>query len=275
MLQTQNKFSLVPTNLNEAIKFAEIISNSDLIPNAYKGKPGNVLVAVQMGQAVGLQPMQALQNIAVINGRPCLWGDSLLAIVKASPAFEDIKEDITDTKATCTIKRKGQTAVTQSFTLDDAKKAGLLSRQNSPWNTYPKRMLQMRARAFAVRDCFPDLLLGLSVAEEVQDYNFTDAEVLTVQDEPKKSNTDILKEKLSTKAIEEKVTVSDLVEEQKIEEADADKIDKLIVLQDIINEKQINIATVSKWLLKAKVENLADLPSEYIDKLIEHYTKGE
>ncbi|MBN8828010.1 MAG: hypothetical protein J0H68_04825 [Sphingobacteriia bacterium] len=165
----KNSFSLIPQNLDEAIKFAEIISKSTVIPKPYQGRPGDILVAVQMGTDLGLKPVQALQYIAVINGRPCVWGDALMAIVQAHPAFEDIQEFIKDGVATCTIKRKGQTPHTVTFSIDDAKKAGLWGKPG-PWSTYPNRMLQMRARGFAIRDKFADALGGVITAEEAQDY---------------------------------------------------------------------------------------------------------
>lgn len=127
-----------------------------------------MLVAFQMGAELGLRPLQALQNIAVINGRPCLWGDAMLALVTGHPEFVDIHEEIGDDRATCTVKRRNRTAVTRSFTMADAKKAGLADKAG-PWQQYPRRMLQMRARGFALRDAFPDALRGIVSAEEARD----------------------------------------------------------------------------------------------------------
>ena len=61
---------LVPTNFDQLVRFSEMAAQSDLVPRDYKGKPANVMLAVQMGSELGLAPMQALQSIAVINGRP-------------------------------------------------------------------------------------------------------------------------------------------------------------------------------------------------------------
>lgn len=161
-------FSLAPKDLDEAMRFADILASASIVPKDYIGKPGNVLVAIQWGMELGLQPMQAMQSIAVINGRPSLWGDAMLALVKAHPAFEWIKEDCDGNIATCTVKRRGEPEVTQSFSLEEAKKAGLTGKQG-PWTQYPKRMLQMRARGFALRDAFPDALRGVISAEEARD----------------------------------------------------------------------------------------------------------
>lgn len=164
------KFSMEPRTLEEAMKYAEIIAKSDLVPKDYKGNPGNVLIAIQWGNEVGLKPLQALQNIAVVNGRPSLYGDAPLALVMDSGLLEDFREDFDDAHliATCTAKRKGQpTVITYTFSADDAKKAGLWAKQN--YQQYPKRMLKMRARGFVLRDGFPDVLKGIAIAEEQED----------------------------------------------------------------------------------------------------------
>ena len=161
-------FSLAPKDLDEAMRFADMLAGSSIVPKDYIGKPGNCLVAIQWGMELGLQPMQAMQSIAVINGRPSLWGDAMLALVKAHPAFEWIKEECDGNVATCTIKRRGEPEVVQSFSLEEAKRAGLTGKQG-PWTQYPKRMLQMRARGFALRDAFPDALRGVVSAEEARD----------------------------------------------------------------------------------------------------------
>lgn len=162
-------FTLEPRNLAEAMEFAKIIAGSDMVPKDYINKPGNVLVAVQTGAEVGLKPMQSLQGIAVINGRPAIWGDAMWALVTSHPEFESFSDDNTDSKSTIVLKRRGQPALTRSFSMDDAKKAGLAGK-SGPWATNPKRMLQMRARAFACRDLFADALKGIKSIEEVRDY---------------------------------------------------------------------------------------------------------
>ena len=164
----QPTFSLAPRDIKEALAFAEMLSKSNMVPKDFIGNPGNILVAVQWGMELGLQPMQAMQNIAVINGRPSLWGDSVIALVKASPTCEYIIEEVGDDSATCRVKRRGEPEQERSFSTADAKAAGLLGKQG-PWSQYRKRMLQMRARSWALRDVFPDVLRGMPIAEEVMD----------------------------------------------------------------------------------------------------------
>lgn len=154
---------------DEQMRFCEIVSKSSLCPKTYQGSPYDVFIACQMGSDLGLKPLQALQNIAVINGRPCLWGDGALAVVMSHPHFLDSNEHFEGDIAVCVISRKNKSPIERRFSIDDAKKAGLWSKQG-PWSSYPTRMLQMRARGFAMRDCFPDALRGIGIVEEVQDY---------------------------------------------------------------------------------------------------------
>ncbi len=85
-------FSLAPQDLAQALQFADIMSKSSIVPKEFIGNPGNILVAVQWGMELGLQPLQAMQNIAVINGRPSLWGDAVIALVRSSPLCEYVRE---------------------------------------------------------------------------------------------------------------------------------------------------------------------------------------
>jgi hypothetical protein len=160
--------------MGEAMEFSKMLSESSMVPRAYQGKPQDIMVCVQWGYELGLAPMQALQNIAVINGKPSVYGDAMAALVQASPVCEGIDEHIegdgtTNPVAICVAKRKGRNPVIAKFSVEDAKRAGLWGKQG-PWTQYPKRMLQMRARGFALRDAFPDVLKGLISAEEAEDY---------------------------------------------------------------------------------------------------------
>lgn len=183
-------------SFTDAMKFGETVANSEFAPKDFKGKPASCMLAIQCGAEIGLAPLQALQSIAVVNGRPAVYGDAALALVKASPVCEYVTEAIEgdgeQAAATCTAKRRGYPSATVvRFTVADAKKAGLWGK-SGPWSAYPRRMLQMRARGFALRDAFPDVLKGLVSVEEAQDYQTTptvtvaqpDASAVTAVHEP-------------------------------------------------------------------------------------------
>ena len=170
--------------MGEAMAFATMVAKSDFAPKDFKGKPESCLLAIQHGSEVGLSPMQSLQSIACINGRPSVWGDAALALVMGSPVCEYVRERVDGDGdamvATCEAKRRGYPdANVTKFSVADAKKAGLWGK-TGPWTQYPKRMLQLRARGFALRDAFPDVLKGLVTAEEAQDYP-TQPEPVTVR----------------------------------------------------------------------------------------------
>ena len=177
-LVTTGGFDVKPTNLGEAKELATLISGTNMVPKHYQGKEADCLVAMMMGSEIGMNPMQSLQNIAVINGKPSLYGDAMLAIVMAHPAFEKIDESYDEaTKvATCKLWRKGGSTYNATFGDEEATQAGLLVK-SGPWSQYPKRMKQMRARGFGLRSLFPDALAGLISAEEAQDMPIPDEEV--------------------------------------------------------------------------------------------------
>lgn len=169
--QRATSFSLVPQTLRDAMELAKLIADSDLAPKDYRGKPGNVLVAVQMGQEVGLSPMTAIQSIAVINGKPSLYGDVGKAILlsKGFIIEEDDTEVVKKTGAgRCKITRPGHPPCERTFSIANAKTAGLFGKQG-PWTLYPERQMAWRAFWFAARDIAADVLKGLSGVEEVID----------------------------------------------------------------------------------------------------------
>lgn len=165
---------LVPQSMDEMYRMATAIVRAGMQPKSFgEGERAQAacFVAMQLGAEVGFPPMAAIQNIAVINGKPGVYGPAQMALVRASGLLEAIeekftgKEDADDWTAVCTVKRLGQIPETATFSVADAKKAGLWGKQG-PWVQYRKRMLRMRARGFALRDVFPDVLLGLTYSME-------------------------------------------------------------------------------------------------------------
>lgn len=169
-------------NVGQVFAFAELMEQAEWLPKGMK-KEGAV-IAIVAGQPLGLNAFQSVQGITPINGRPSIWGDAMVAVVKASGLLEDEQVEYLPSPKDCkgvryTCKRRGiPTPYEGTFSIADAEAAGLWGKQG-PWKQYPKRMLMNRARAFALRDAFPDALRGLRIAEEEQDV--VDAEVITVQ----------------------------------------------------------------------------------------------
>jgi hypothetical protein len=261
-------------NFTEICQFADRASKTRMVPSHYMGKPDDIVVCVMQGIELGLNPLQSLSSIAVVNGKPSLYGDAPLALCYKSGKVESFKETIQgegeDMVATCTVKRVGQQAVSESFSVEDAKNAGLWQKAG-PWKQYPKRMLTFRARGFALRNAFPDVLLGIGIKEEVIDVpapkNITpsDDDIM----EPKKG-VEGVKEKLKRKKAEEvednRAKYVDEIKSAKTErdlEAIAVKISKLsdddqAAIREDYRAKLTDLREESQKVIEAFVSEIAN-----------------
>ena len=234
-------------------KVAGVLAKSGMVPKQYIGKAEDIFVAMAMGYQLGFPVEQSLQDIAVINGRPCLWGDGLLSLALNHPECEYINEEPIFKEGVvvghrCIVKRKGHQEYVKDFTVQDADKAGLL-RKEGVWKQYPGRMLQMRARSFALRDKFADALRGLRVAEiEEEDYTLIEGEYTKAE-----SNVEKLKSIINVPEIEREPMIS---VEQK------DKIEILI------QEKEIQSDRLNKAFEYFKVSAIDELTNEKAEMFI-------
>ena len=165
--------ALVPKTLDETFRLAKALAGSgDMIPKAFQNNEPATMAAIIKGMEIGLAPMQALSSIAVINGRASLWGDAMPALMQRAGHHVDVEltgeGDALTATATLTRGDTGRVIV-RRFSMADAKKAQLAGKPG-PWQQYPGRMLSARARSYAIRDGAADALMGLQLAEEVQDY---------------------------------------------------------------------------------------------------------
>ena len=167
----------------ELHRYAKAIKDSAFVPTDMRGNEGSIMAAIELGLELGLPPMRALQSIMVVHGRPSLWGDALLAVCMASGRFEfDAFREWTtgnpyddDHTAHITVQRIGTREPTETtYSVADAKRAKLWGKktkrnEDTPWIATPQRMLKYRARAFALRDAFPDVLSGCYDRDEMLD----------------------------------------------------------------------------------------------------------
>ena len=235
-ISTQRASGLALQSFDDAFRFAKMVAASEFAPKDFKNKPESCLLAIQHGSEVGLSPMQSLQSIAVINGRPTIWGDAALALVQACPVCEYVREYMEgegdNLTAVCEAKRQGYPSPSVSrFSVADAKKAGLWGK-SGPWTQYSSRMLQLRARGFALRNAFADALRGLVTAEEAQDYQ-TQPEPVVVRpkftDEPK---TTVVKLKADQPA-----AASDVLGNARLAVSKADSITALNRLRTLVAQR--------------------------------------
>jgi hypothetical protein len=152
---------VAPRNIEESERLSMTLSKSSLLPEALRGKPGDILATLLSGAELGLAPMQSLRGIVIIKGKPSLSADLMGALVKRRKDVCDYLQLIesSGTKATYKTKRAGEPEpTTMSFTIEDAKAAGIAG---DMYRKYPAQMLRARCLAGICRAVYPDLCMGL------------------------------------------------------------------------------------------------------------------
>jgi hypothetical protein len=183
-LQAPQSATEMEAQYNALYRLAEACSRSKMVPKQYQGNPDDAFVAILLGAEIGVSPMQAMQGIATINGRPSAYGDLILAICQSHPRYvrHEITFDAEAGLATCTMHRQGIDGVVfgdpQTFSFADAERAGLAGKAGT-WQQFTKDMLIARAVGRAAKRTFADALRGLVIREEAQDSTSKPAPVQT------------------------------------------------------------------------------------------------
>lgn len=195
--------AIIPTTFDEAYRLGNAFFKAGMAPKGLNSAEACTGVIIA-GAELGLPPYMSLQSFANINGRTAIWGDAIPALLwshgfklkewteNSDPAYPD------NMVAKCIVTRPDGTEIEGEFSVGDAKEAKLWSK-DGPWQTAKKRMMKMRARGFAARDGASDVLRGMHLVEEVQDYD----EVTEVpRGRQKKNLAERLTQPAATQAIE-------------------------------------------------------------------------
>lgn len=166
---------------NRIGQMAQMISKSNLVPQSYQGKPEDCFLALQFAVRLGMEPLTVMQNLYVVKGKPSWSGQFCMALIRANPAFSNVRLVYTGTKGTdnrgayVTAIRVSDGSVVDGteVTIAMAKAEGWIS--NTKWKSMPEQMLGYRAAAFFARLHCPEALLGIQTAEEVEDVDSTRA----------------------------------------------------------------------------------------------------
>lgn len=172
---------VVPADFEGIQRMSKWLMEAGCAPESVKGI-GQCMAIIGYGMSIGLSALASLRSIMLVRGIPTIWGDAALALVRRSPLCGGVREwmeagaDADSQRANCECKRWTkqpdgafrEETIVYSFSVADAKKAGLWGK-TGPWTQHPKRMLKYRARAFCLRDAFPDVLNGLYITEEIDD----------------------------------------------------------------------------------------------------------
>lgn len=260
-----NVGALIPQDIEQAFRIAQALAHSGMTPNGFK-TPETCFVAIMAGAELGLPPFQSLQSFAIINNRPTLWGDALVAVVRTNGfTLREWYEGEGDTlTAFCEVTRpdNGDTAEA-SFSVDDAKTAGLW-KKSGPWTSNPKRMLKMRARAFAIRDGAADVLRGFQIREEVEDY---DTAALPVEE--KRAGTGLLAKLESSQTLATEGFGVRNLDEEVAEPAPKKRAPRKAKAADLGSEVLDAIAEAEPEIVAQVVEDHAAAPEPSADGQVE------
>lgn len=197
--------------LDGALKFAQELSKSDLIPKEYQNKPANCLIAIELADRLGASPVMVMQNTDVIYGKPALRSSFIIACINNSGKIKgSLKFEMDAAKTKCrawaTEKGTGEKLTGPTVTLEMAQSEGWLTKSGSKWKTMPELMLRYRAAAFFGRLYCPEVMNGMYSADEARDIS----ESVTPQ------VVDVFAEDVKTEKQENKPLLEDKKENQEV-----------------------------------------------------------
>jgi hypothetical protein len=159
-------------DVDAMFRFAKCYLQSRLAPPAFKNEQ-QLVIAWAKAAELGLTPLQAIDGMTIINNRVGIMGDLALAMCEASGLLQQKTVEYVgegdELVCKLELKRKGRKAQIYSFSVKEAREAGIYER-SVVWKSYPKRMCYYRALGFGLRDEFADVLRGIKTVEELQDY---------------------------------------------------------------------------------------------------------
>lgn len=167
-------------SLNRVFKNAKALSASDLLPETYKNKPENVMIAMDMASRTGFSLMQIMQNLYIVRGKPSWSGSFCMSAIKACGRYDQVKYVLIGDAPTdrnfgvyvsAVDKSTGETVRGVTVTWDMVKSEGWDSKPGSKWKTMPELMFKYRAAAFFARTECPEVLQGVRDEYEQRDIN--------------------------------------------------------------------------------------------------------
>lgn len=160
---------------NQLARAAKMLSETNIIPQNYQGKPQDCFVAIEMATRMNISPLVVMQNMYVVKGKPSWAGQACTMLINSCGKFKDVKHIYTGKKGTdergCYVSAvrisDGVELNGVEVTINMAKSEGWTS--NPKWRNMPELMLAYRASAFFARVYCPEALMGVQTYEEVID----------------------------------------------------------------------------------------------------------
>lgn len=168
--------------LSRAWKSAQFLAKTDLVPQTFK-KPENCIIALDIANRTGMQPLTVMQNLYVVQGKPSWSGQMCIALINGCSRFTPLEftfvgDSGTDSFGCFAHARRldnNKEYTSDIITIGMAKKEGWYNKSGSKWVTMPIQMMMYRAGAFFGRVHCPDVLMGLPLADEMRDvYGYDD-----------------------------------------------------------------------------------------------------
>lgn len=161
-------------NFKNAMKMAEQLAKSDMIPAVYKGKPENCIIALELSNRLKLSPFLVMQNMYIVQGKPSWSSSFIISCINGSGRFTgplkfEMDANRTKCRAWAVEKASGEKLVGPLITMEMAQSEGWLNKNGSKWKTMPELMLRYRAAAFFGRLYCPEIINGMLTDDEAQD----------------------------------------------------------------------------------------------------------
>lgn len=234
------------TDLSEQFKMASLLAKSGILSKDLN-TPEKLFLLLQQGKELGLQPMQSLNNIYVVNGKTAISAKMMLSLaIKAGITYRFVEW----TDLTCKmIFKRGEWEMEIDYTMEEAKKANLTWKDN--WKSYPKEMLKSRCVSRALGLIAPDIVAGLYEESELIDSiklggsGNLEGHIIEVSDDDKKEQGD---DQAVSNSVNE--LVSTITEKANNAKTDKEKNDVMKLIKRNVETGLISESDVSEALTK-------------------------
>lgn len=150
--------AMVPMNLQDTLSLGEVLAKSGFFSDSKQAS--QAVVKVLAGRELGFGPIASMTGIHIVKGKPTVGANLMGAAIKGSGRYNYRVVELTDQRAEIAFFENGKEAGRSTFTMEDAKKAGITS--NDTWTKYPKNMLFARALSNGARWFCPDVFSGVT-----------------------------------------------------------------------------------------------------------------
>jgi hypothetical protein len=158
-------------NFDKTKDIAKALSSSDLIPDHFKGKPANVLIALEFAFRHDIAPFAAMQSLFVVHGKPGMAATMAISLARKANVWKKLDYEVVGTgdkmEVTAVATLHDETEVRNKVTFQMAIIGGWT--KNPIYKTIPEQMLKYRAATFLIRAHFPEVLFGMQTVEELHD----------------------------------------------------------------------------------------------------------